>query len=170
MADLDFTVRSGARATGSDDRWHRPRGGDDYPIGGTIVLADFKSIIDAGRVVGKKVDPLTGALSDITQKGVIPAGVAVSYDDANEKYIPFVAANPTATPPVVGSGKLAGFLSVDLDVTPTVNADGTTSTPTAIGASIQVRDVIVPKYLPVAAHRDINDKTPTTGSFVFIKE
>lgn len=94
----------------------------------------------------------------VNESGFIPSGVAVSYDETDGVYKPLVIATgeDTQTP-------LDGFIS---DQTGVDTNDGATTS----GVSVSIRETIVPRYLPVEAHRVIDSAFPTTGDFVFIKE
>lgn len=130
---LNFDLQGSSYASASSDKWRRTRIGTGENIAGTIKSADFASLAD--------------------ENGIVPSGVAVSYDEAGDKYIPYAAGEGVV---------LAGFISDQ----PGVDIQGVDT----VGLSVATRETIVPKYLPVEAHRTLDQNTPTSGVFVFIKE
>lgn len=135
---LNFVLTGGSTASASSDKWRRTRHGQGENIAGTIVAADFAALAD--------------------ENGIVPSGVALSYDKASKKYVPYAAASGEASATV-----LAGFISDQTGV----NLTGITGN---VGISVATRETIVPKYLPVEAHRTLDETVPTTGVYVFIKE
>lgn len=137
----NFELSGTAGAQLASEKWRRTRLGTNENVGGEILVSDFASVME---------------------NGVIPSGVAVSYDADAELYKPYQAAQSSSNSDTTQGAVLAGFLADVGGVFP--------GTADKVTVAVAVRETIVSKYLPRTADRSIDEKTPTSGVFVFIKE
>lgn len=138
---MDLTIESHVDTVGTDLRWLGGSHGIDEGHTGTLSLtADILALKNA--------------------VGVLPSGIALGrLTDEPRLYGLF---DEDATD---GREKLAGYLLSD---TPAVRDNGGVITAAKVGISVLKHGTIRPRFLPVEAHRAINDETVTSGQFIYV--
>lgn len=137
---MDLSIETRVDTVGTDLRWLGGSHGIDEGHTGTLSLtADILALKNT--------------------VGTLPSGIALGRITASKLYGLYDSA---ATD---GREKLAGFLLSD---TPVVRDNGAAITSAKVGIPVLKHGTIKPRFLPVAAHRAIDDTTVTSGQFIYV--
>jgi len=148
----DFEITGTDTASSWDQRWMASNEG--LALGKTGTL-DLNSAGIAGKLnEGGVINP----------NGIIPAGVALSYNETTDRYELF---DSTGAGDTAYRAVLAGFLLADIDVTLADNITVQKSKKAPI--SVLDRGDIKREFLPVVAQRTtLTYLTVSRGQFVFV--